>query len=61
MSGKASSTIHFESLHNLAMQQPDAMAFGAFVAETAKPFPEDYRRIKSINLGLLEPAAVAAR
>ncbi|GAC1658275.1 MAG: hypothetical protein NVS9B1_17840 [Candidatus Dormibacteraceae bacterium] len=61
MSGKASSTIHFEKIHNLAMQQPDAKSFAAFVAETAKPFPEDYRRIKSINLGLIEAEAVAAR
>ena len=52
MSGKVSSTISFEKRHNLAMQKPDAAAFAAFVAETAKPFPQDYARIKSANLGL---------
>ena len=61
MSGKASSTIHFERLCNLAMQQPDEHAFAAFVSETAKPFPDDYRRIKSVNLGLIEAAAGVAR
>lgn len=52
MSGKASSTIEFERRHNLAMRQPDAVAFSAFVKETAKPFPKDYATIKAANLGL---------
>ena len=49
MSGKASSTIYFERKHNLALAQPDAAAFAAFVRETAKPFPDDYARIKSLQ------------
>ena len=38
----------------MALRQPDAEAFARFVRETAKPFPDDYRRIKSVNLGLEE-------
>lgn len=57
MSGKPSSTIWFEKRHNLALAQADAAAFAAFVRETAKPFPEGYARIKSINLGLKEAVA----
>lgn len=53
MSGKASSTIYFEKRYNLALTQPDAAAFAAFVYETAKPFPDDYQWIKSYNLGLI--------
>ncbi|HSK15313.1 MAG TPA: MBL fold metallo-hydrolase [Gaiellaceae bacterium] len=53
MSGKASSTIFFEKRYNLALSQPDAAGFAAFVRETAKPFPEDYQWIKSYNLGLI--------
>ena len=53
MSGKASSTIYFEKRFNLALAQPDSAAFAAFVRETAKPFPDDYSRIKSYNLGLI--------
>lgn len=53
MSGKVSSTIAFERRFNLAMSQPDEEAFAAFVADTAKPLPRDYERIKSINLGLI--------
>jgi glyoxylase-like metal-dependent hydrolase (beta-lactamase superfamily II) len=53
MSGKATSTIWFEKHHNLALAQPDVAAFGRFVKETAKPFPDDYRWIKSYNLGLI--------
>ncbi len=53
MSGKVSSTIGFEKRFNLATRQPDAAAFATFVKETAKPFPADYERIKSYNLGLL--------
>jgi glyoxylase-like metal-dependent hydrolase (beta-lactamase superfamily II) len=56
MSGKASSTIAFERRHNLALRQPDAAAFAAFVRDTVRPFPDDYRRIKSYNLGLLSRA-----
>ncbi len=56
MSGKASSTIYFEKTYNLALAQPDAAAFAAFVRETAKPFPDDYARIKSYNLGLIAKA-----
>lgn len=52
MSGKVSSTIAFERAHNLAMAQPDAEAFAAFLRETARPLPADYERIKSVNLGL---------
>lgn len=63
MSGKPASTIGFERRFNLALRQPDAEAFAGFVRETAKPFPDDYRRIKSINLGLTarEKATEAAR
>jgi glyoxylase-like metal-dependent hydrolase (beta-lactamase superfamily II) len=53
MSGKVSTTIGFEKRFNLAMQQPSAEAFAAFVHETARPFPKDYGRIKSFNLGLI--------
>ncbi|HSP74365.1 MAG TPA: hypothetical protein VLN26_18485, partial [Gaiellaceae bacterium] len=53
MSGKASSTVYFEKRYNLALAQPDAAAFAAFVRETAKPFPDNYSRIKSYNLGLI--------
>lgn len=56
MSGKASSTIWFEKRHNLALARDSAQAFAAFVRETARPFPEGYARIKSINLGLREAA-----
>ncbi len=54
MSGKVSSTIGFEKRFNLAMQQPDENAFARFVAESAKPLPKDYARIKAHNLGLDE-------
>ena len=60
MSGKASSTIYFERHHNLALAQPDAEAFGRFVKETAKPFPENYASIKSFNLGLTTRAQLQA-
>jgi glyoxylase-like metal-dependent hydrolase (beta-lactamase superfamily II) len=60
MSGKVSSTIYFEKRHNLALQKPDAAAFAAFVKETAKPFPQDYARIKSANLGLAAIPSEAA-
>lgn len=53
MSGKPASTIGFERRFNLALRRPDAEAFARFVRETAKPFPDDYRRIKSLNLGLI--------
>jgi glyoxylase-like metal-dependent hydrolase (beta-lactamase superfamily II) len=53
MSGKASSTIYFEKRFNLALTQPDEVAFASFVSETAKPFPENYQWIKSYNLGML--------
>ncbi len=53
MSGKAGSTIAFEKKFNLAMRQPTAEAFAKFVRETARPFPADYERIKSFNLGLI--------
>jgi hydroxyacylglutathione hydrolase len=56
MSGKASSTVWFEKRHNLALAQDSAQAFAGFIRETARPFPDDYARIKSINLGLLEVA-----
>jgi glyoxylase-like metal-dependent hydrolase (beta-lactamase superfamily II) len=56
MSGKASSTIWFEQRYNLALAQPDAAGFAAFVRETAKPFPDNYQWIKSYNLGLLDEA-----
>jgi glyoxylase-like metal-dependent hydrolase (beta-lactamase superfamily II) len=54
MSGKVSSTIYFEKNYNLAMQKADAEAFATFVQETAKPLPDDYQRIKSYNLGLID-------
>jgi hydroxyacylglutathione hydrolase len=57
LSGKASSTIGMERLHNLPLLQPDAAAFAVFVQETSRRMPQDYRRIKSINLGLLEKPA----
>jgi glyoxylase-like metal-dependent hydrolase (beta-lactamase superfamily II) len=53
MSGKVSSTIYFERMHNAAMLKADAETFAQFVQETAKPFPADYDRLKSINLGLV--------
>jgi glyoxylase-like metal-dependent hydrolase (beta-lactamase superfamily II) len=59
MSGKVSSTIYFEKLHNLAMQKKDAASFAAFVKETAKPFPANYAQIKSYNLGLAGTPEVA--
>ncbi|GMV05098.1 MAG: hypothetical protein AMXMBFR53_13780 [Gemmatimonadota bacterium] len=59
MSGKASSTIYFEKKFNLALAQPDAAAFAAFVKETAKPLPDNYGRIKSYNLGLIEKDEIA--
>jgi glyoxylase-like metal-dependent hydrolase (beta-lactamase superfamily II) len=52
MSGKVSSTIYFEKKYNLAMQQPDEAAFARFVRENVRPFPENYARLKSYNLGL---------
>jgi glyoxylase-like metal-dependent hydrolase (beta-lactamase superfamily II)/rhodanese-related sulfurtransferase len=57
LSGKASSTIGMEKMHNLPLRQPDAGAFAGFVRETSRPMPPDYRRIKAINLGLLEKPA----
>ncbi|MEO8323568.1 MAG: MBL fold metallo-hydrolase [Actinomycetota bacterium] len=54
MSGKASSTIYFEKHFNLAIKQPDVAAFAAFVKSTARPFPDDYVRVKSTNLGLVD-------
>jgi glyoxylase-like metal-dependent hydrolase (beta-lactamase superfamily II) len=61
MSGKVGSTIYFEKRYNKALQQPDAESFARFVKETARPFPDNYARIKSHNLGLIgdsQPAAV---
>jgi len=58
MNGKVSSTIGFEKRFNLAMRQPDAAAFARFVKETAKPFPDNYARIKSYNLGLITREAL---
>jgi glyoxylase-like metal-dependent hydrolase (beta-lactamase superfamily II) len=49
LSGKASSTIHYEREHNLALRHAD---FARFVAETARPLPADHARIKARNLGL---------
>lgn len=60
MSGKASSTIEFEQRFNLALAQPDAGAFAAFVKETARPFPDNYGRIKSYNLGIIDRAQLEA-
>lgn len=56
MSGKVSSTIAYERNYNLAMRQPDEEAFARFVADTAKPLPDNYERIKSYNLGLIDRA-----
>ncbi len=56
MSGKAGSTIGFEKRFNLAMQKASAEEFAQFVKETAKPFPDNYARIKSYNLGLISKA-----
>ena len=58
MSGKASSTIWFEKRYNLALARENALAFAAFVRETARPFPDEYARIKSINLGLRDAERV---
>ncbi|MFP5352479.1 MAG: MBL fold metallo-hydrolase [Actinomycetota bacterium] len=55
MSGKPSSTIYFEKNYNLALHQPDAVAFASFLKESARPFPENYKRIKAYNLGFFEP------
>jgi glyoxylase-like metal-dependent hydrolase (beta-lactamase superfamily II) len=60
LSGKASSTIDYERRHNLALAQPDAAALARFVAETARPLPDDYARIKACNLGLLSKAELTA-
>ncbi len=71
LSGKAVSTIGLEKLYNLPMAQPNAQAFAEFVKATSREVPDDYRRIKAINLGQvnehselaepgLSPAAVAA-
>ena len=54
MSGKVGSTVYFEKHYNLAMQKPDEESFASFVRETAKPFPQNYTRIKSYNLGLID-------
>ena len=59
MSGKVSSTIGFEKRFNLALRQPDAEAFARFVKETARPFPRDYARIKSHNLGRISKTGLA--
>lgn len=59
MSGKVSSTIAFEKQFNLAMRQPDAESFARFVKETAKPFPDNYARIKMFNLGLIGREALS--
>jgi glyoxylase-like metal-dependent hydrolase (beta-lactamase superfamily II) len=56
MSGKVSSTVYYETRYNLAMQKPDAGAFAEFVRDTAKPLPDDYEKIKSYNLGLIDKA-----
>lgn len=62
MSGKVSSTIYFEKRYNLAMQQPDEAAFARFVRESSRPFPDNYARLKSYNLGLIaDPRVEAAR
>ena len=60
MSGKASSTIYFEKRFNLALAQNDGPAFARFIKETAKPFPDNYARIKSYNLGLTSKEEVGA-
>jgi len=61
MSGKVSSTIYFEKRYNLAMQQADELAFAQFVRESSKPFPHNYSRLKSYNLGLIaDPQQEAA-
>lgn len=51
LSGKAASTIGLEKLYNLPMAQPNAQAFAEFVKATSREAPDDYRRIKAINLG----------
>ena len=58
MSGKPSSTIWYEKHHNLAMARGSSADFAAFVRETARPAPNDYARIKAINLGLRRAEAV---
>jgi hypothetical protein len=45
--------IYYEKHYNLAMRAPDAATFAAFVRDTARPFPVNYARIKSDNLGLV--------
>jgi glyoxylase-like metal-dependent hydrolase (beta-lactamase superfamily II) len=56
LSGKVGSTIAFEKRYNLAMRQPDEASFARFVKETSRPFPDNYARIKSYNLGLIADA-----
>lgn len=58
MSGKPVSTIYYEKHYNLAVAQPDAAHFATFVKETMKPFPDNYRKIKAYNLGLIDRAEV---
>jgi glyoxylase-like metal-dependent hydrolase (beta-lactamase superfamily II) len=58
MSGKASSTIWFEKRHNRALAWDSVQGFAAFLQKTARPFPDGYARIKSINLGLREAERV---
>ena len=61
MSGKVASTIAFERRHNLAMLKENASSFAGFVKDTARPFPANYTRIKSYNLGLIgKPVLEAA-
>jgi hydroxyacylglutathione hydrolase len=60
LSGKAASTIGLERLYNLPMAQPNAEAFAEFVKATSREAPDDYRRIKAINLGLAEKQDAAS-
>lgn len=60
LSGKAASTIGLERLYNLPMAQPNAQAFAEFVKATSREAPDDYRRIKAINLGLAEKQDIAS-
>jgi len=53
LSGKVSSTIYYERKYNLDMQAADETAVAEIVKETARPFPDNYARIKSYNLGLI--------
>jgi hydroxyacylglutathione hydrolase len=54
LSGKPATTIAFERRFNLMIRAADEASFAEMVRRSQRPAPADYRRIKSINLGLVE-------